>query len=150
MMWGNNYGNQFGSQYGQQFGQQASVASQQGQVSAIRDDRIWADGEDAARSFYVAAGCSAVIWDLNRDTIYFKQTDFTGRPLPMMILDFTVRDQTQKPDYVTRQEFQQLVAALFPQSQPQQTVPVQNPVQIPVQQAAPEPISHDVKENSNG
>jgi hypothetical protein len=131
-MWGNNYGNQFGQQYGQQFGQQfgqqAHVASQQGQVSAIRDDRIWADGEDAARSFYVAAGCSAVIWDLNRDTIYFKQTDFTGRPLPMMILDFTVRDQNQKTEYVTRQEFLQAINAILAPTKPAPAAPTETEV----------------------
>lgn len=128
MMWGNNYGNQFGQQFGQQYGQQAHVASQQGQVSAIRDDRIWADGEDAARSFYVAAGCSAVIWDLNRDTIYFKQTDFTGRPLPMMILDFTVRDQNQKTEYVTRQEFLQAINAILAPTKPAPAAPTETEV----------------------
>ncbi len=162
MMWGSNYGGypqgqQYGNQFGSQFGQYSQMPQGygqpmqvQGQVQPMRDDRIWVEGEEAARAYLVAVGSSAVLWDNNRDTIYFKQTDSTGRPLPMMILDFTVRDQNQKPDYVTRQEFKQLVDALFPQNQAQQTVPVQNPVQIPVQQAAPEPINHDVKENSNG
>lgn len=156
-MWNNNYGGfqpgQNYGQYGSQFGQYSQMPQSYGQPMQaqpqqmpMRDDRLWVEGEEAARSYLVAAGSSAVLWDNNRDTIYFKQTDPTGRPLPMMILDFTVRDQNQKPDYVTRQEFQQLVAALFPQNQAQQTVPVQ----IPVQQAAPEPINHDAKENSNG
>lgn len=161
-MWNNNYGGfqpgqnygQYGSQYGGQFGQMPQSYGQpmqaQPQQMPMRDDRLWVEGEEAARSFLVAANSSAVLWDSGSDTIYFKRTDVSGRPLPMMILDFTVRDQNQKPDYVTRQEFQQLVAALFPQNQPQQTVPVQTPVQIPVQQAAPEPINHDAKENSNG
>ncbi len=136
-MWNNNFGGfQPGGQYGQQFGQMS-----QAQTPTIRDDRLWADGEDAARSFYVAAGCSAVIWDLNKDTIYFKQTDYTGRPIPMMILDFVVRDQSQKPDYVTRQEFQQFIASLMGQ-----TAPAQNPVQ----QTAPAQVNHDGKESSNG
>lgn len=157
-MWGSNYGGypqgqQYGSQFGQQFGQYGQMPQGygqpmqvQGQVQPMRDDRIWVEGEEAARSFLVAANSSAVLWDSGSDTIYFKRTDVSGRPLPMMILDFTVRDQNQKPDYVTRQEFKQLVDALFPQNQAQQTVSVQNPVQ----QAAPEPINHDVKENSNG
>lgn len=161
-MWGSNYGGypqgqQYGNQFGQQFGQYGQMPQGygqpmqvQGQVQPMRDDRIWVEGEEAARAYLVAVGSSAVLWDNNRDTIYFKQTDSTGRPLPMMILDFTVRDQNQKPDYVTRQEFKQLLDALFPQNQAQQTVPVQNPVQIPVQQTVSEPINHDAKENSNG
>lgn len=160
-MWGSNYGGypqgqQYGNQFGQQFGQipqsQGQMMQGYGQMPAapMRDDRIWVEGEEAARSFLVAANSSAVLWDSGSDTIYFKRTDVSGRPLPMMILDFTVRDQNQKPDYVTRQEFKQLLDALFPQNQAQQTVPVQNPVQNPVQHAAPAQTNHDVKENSNG
>lgn len=148
-MWGSNYGGYpQGQQYGNQFGQYGQMPQGygqpmqvQGQVQPMRDDRIWVEGEEAARAYLVAVGSSAVLWDNNRDTIYFKQTDSTGRPLPMMILDFTVRDQNQKPDYVTRAEFQQFIASLMGQAAPAQN---------PVQQAAPEPINHDVKENSNG
>ena len=152
-MWGSNYGGypqgqQYGNQFGSQFGQYSQMPQGygqpmqvQGQVQPMRDDRLWVEGEEAARSYLVAAGSSAVLWDNNRDTIYFKQTDPTGRPLPMMILDFTVRDQNQKPDYVTRAEFQQFIASLMGQAAT---------VQNPVQQAAPEPINHDAKENSNG
>ena len=152
-MWGSNYGGypqgqQYGNQFGSQFGQYSQMPQGygqpmqvQGQVQPMRDDRLWVEGEEAARSYLVAAGSSAVLWDNNRDTIYFKQTDPTGRPLPMMILDFTVRDQNQKPDYVTRAEFQQFIASLMGQA---------SPVQNPVQQAAPAQTNHDVKENSNG
>lgn len=151
-MWGSNYsgyqpgGGQFGQGFGGQFGQQYGQMPQgygqpmQAQPAPMRDDRLWVEGEEAARSYLVAAGNSAVLWDNNRDTIYFKQTDPTGRPLPMMILDFTVRDQNQKPDYVTRQEFQQLVNALFPQNQ----APVQQNVQ------APALANHDDTEGNNG
>ena len=59
----------------------------------------------------------------------------------MMILDFVVRDQNQKPDYVTRAEFQQFIASLMGQAAPAQN---------PVQQAAPVQTNHDVKENSDG
>lgn len=152
-MWGSNYGGypqgqQYGNQFGSQFGQYGQMPQGygqpmqvQGQVQPMRDDRIWVEGEEAARAYLVAVGSSAVLWDNNRDTIYFKQTDSTGRPLPMMILDFTVRDQNQKPDYVTRAEFQQFIASLMGQAAP---------VQNPAQQAAPVQTNHDVKENSNG
>lgn len=151
MAWNNNFGGYQPGGYGypqgysqmpQGYGQPMQVQPQQ---MPMRDDRLWVEGEEAARSYLVAAGSSAVLWDNNRDTIYFKQTDPTGRPMPMMILDFTVRDQNQKPDYVTRAEFQQFIASLMGQAAP---APV--PVQIPVQQAAQEPINHDGKENSNG
>lgn len=123
-MWGNNYGGfQPGGGYGypQQYGQMPQNYGQQpvqAQQMPMRDDRIWVEGEEAARSYLVAAGCSAVLWDNNRDTIYFKQTDHTGRPYPMMILDFTVRDQNQKPEYVTRQEFLKAMNALLSPTKP--------------------------------
>lgn len=152
-MWGSNYGGypqgqQYGNQFGQQYGQYSQIPQSYGQPMQaqpqqmpMRDDRLWVEGEEAARSYLVAAGSSAVLWDNNRDTIYFKQTDPTGRPLPMMILDFTVRDQNQKPDYVTRAEFQQFIASLMGQAAP---------VQNPVQQTASVQTNHDVKENSDG
>lgn len=137
-MWGNNnystqmYGGCYNTpQYGQMQplnGYGVPPAAAQNQQIPMRDDRIWVEGEEAARSYLVAAGCSAVLWDNNRDTIYFKQTDHTGRPYPMMILDFTVRDQNQKPDYVTRAEFQQVISALMGQTAP----PPQTPVQAPM------------------
>lgn len=151
-MWGSNYGGypqgqQYGNQFGQQFGQipqsQGQMMQGYGQMPTVpmRDDRIWVEGEEAARSFLVAANSSAVLWDSGSDTIYFKRTDVSGRPLPMMILDFTVRDQNQKPDYVTRAEFQQFIASLMGQAAPAQN---------PVQQTASIQTNHDVKENSDG
>ncbi len=133
-MWGNNYGGfqpgvgyGYPQQYGQMpqnYGQMPQNYGQQpqgyGQITAapMRDDRIWVEGEEAARSFLVAANSSAVLWDSGNDTIYFKRTDVSGRPLPMMILDFTVRDQNQKPDYVTRQEFLQAINAILAPTKP--------------------------------
>lgn len=133
-MWGNNYGGfQPGGGYGypQQYGQMPQNYGQQpvqAQQMPMRDDRIWVEGEEAARSYLVAAGCSAVLWDNNRDTIYFKQTDHTGRPYPMMILDFTVRDQNQKPEYVTRQEFLQAMNALLAPTKPAPAAPAETEV----------------------
>jgi hypothetical protein len=134
-MWGNNY-NGFqqggGGGYPQQFGQIPQNYGQQGygQITAapMRDDRIWVEGEEAARSFLVAANSSAVLWDSGSDTIYFKRTDVSGRPLPMMILDFTVRDQNQKPDYVTRQEFLQAMNTLLAQTKTAPAAPIETEV----------------------
>lgn len=133
-MWGNNFnGFQPGGGYGypQQYGQMPQNYGQQpqqyGQMQAapMRDDRIWVEGEEAARSFLVAANSSAVLWDSGSDTIYFKRTDVSGRPLPMMILDFTVRDQNQKTEYVTRQEFLQAINALLAPTKPAPAAPTE-------------------------
>lgn len=131
MSWNNYYGGYqpnggFGypqqyAQAPQNFGQQPAQGYGQMPAAPMRDDRIWVEGEEAARSFLVAANSSAVLWDSGRDTIYFKRTDVSGRPLPMMILDFTVRDQNQKPEYVTRQEFLQAMNALLAPTQTAQT-----------------------------
>lgn len=141
-MWGNNYGGfQPGGGYGypqqysqipQNYGQQTAQGYGQVPVAPMRDDRIWVEGEEAARSFLVAANSSAVLWDSGRDTIYFKRTDVSGRPLPMMILDFTVRDQNQKPEYVTRQEFLQAMNALLAPTQPAQAPAPAVPVETEV------------------
>lgn len=136
-MWGNNFnGFQPGGGYGypQQYGQMPQNYGQQpqqyGQMPAapMRDDRIWVEGEEAARSFLVAANSSAVLWDSGSDTIYFKRTDVSGRPLPMMILDFTVRDQNQKTEYVTRQEFLQAINAILAPTKPAPAAPTETEV----------------------
>lgn len=92
---------------------------------------MWVEGEEAARSFWVAPNSTAVLWDNNRDTIYFKRTDTSGRPLPMMILDFVVRDPNNKPDYITREEFQKVISVLMAPSAP---APMQNPAPVQVPQ----------------
>jgi hypothetical protein len=97
-------------------------------AAPMRDDRIWVEGEEAARSFLVAANSSAVLWDSGSDTIYFKRTDVSGRPLPMMILDFTVRDQNQKAEYVTRQEFLQAINAILAPTKPAPATPTETEV----------------------
>ena len=57
-----------------------------------QDDRIWVQGEAAAASYLVAANNVAHLWDSTQPVVYEKQTDVTGRPLPMVIYDLHRRD----------------------------------------------------------
>lgn len=74
----------------------------------------WVQGEQAAKSYPVAAGQSILLLDSEASCFYIKSTDQSGMPLPLRIFDFTERVpeaaptqpvQTQTPVYVTKEEF---------------------------------------------
>lgn len=75
----------------------------------------WVQGENAAKSFPVAAGQSVLLMDSENPVMYIKSTDQSGMPLPLRIFDYTERvtkpqEETKvnpKPeaDYVTKPEF---------------------------------------------
>lgn len=75
----------------------------------------WVQGENAAKSYPVAAGQSALLMDSENPVMYIKSTDQSGMPLPLRIFDYTERvpnsnkvdnaNQSENP-YVTKQEFE--------------------------------------------
>lgn len=75
----------------------------------------WVQGENAAKSFPVAAGQSVLLMDSENAVMYIKSTDQSGMPLPLRIFDYTERvtkspeDVKANPpadvDYVTKNEF---------------------------------------------
>lgn len=73
---------------------QAPQMPQQGQVET-RNGRIWVQGEEGAKAFIVAPGCTAELWDSENPTIYLKSADQSGVP-SMRILDWTERTQALK------------------------------------------------------
>lgn len=73
----------------------------------------WVQGESAAKSWYVAPGTTAALWDSEAQVIYLKSADPSGMP-SMKVLDYTIRD-AQKPqesvleakvDYVTKEDLE--------------------------------------------
>lgn len=78
--------------YGQQ--QMYQPYQYQQNLQQPQDDRIWVQGEAAAASYLVAANNVAHLWDSTQPVVYEKQSDVTGRPLPMVIYDLRRRDMT--------------------------------------------------------
>ena len=79
----------------------------------------WVQGEEAAKAYSVAPGCSALLMDAEGSTFYIKATDQTGMPLPLRIFDFTERQKrpAQAPtmpevQFATRDELNALAAKI--------------------------------------
>ena len=78
---------------------------------------ILVQGESGAKSYLVSAGCTVPLWDSENQTVYIKSCDASGMP-SMRIIDYTERVQAHgeapaaapKLEYVTRQEYDALVA----------------------------------------
>ena len=84
---------------------------------------LWVQGEAGAKSFMVAPGASVLLMDSERNSFYLKSADASGMP-SMRYFDYSERSATQMPpaapagDYVTRAEFDALVAKLSGDPQP--------------------------------
>lgn len=64
---------------------------------------IWVQGEQAAKSYLVAPNSTVQLWDSEEKTIYLKSADVSGMP-SMKVLDYTIRGDEPKPEYVTRED----------------------------------------------
>lgn len=83
---------------------------------------VWVQGEAGAKSFLVAPGQSVFLMDSEAEVFYIKETDMAGVPKPLRIFDYKERSngaykpvqaaQVQSVDYVTRGEFEALVARI--------------------------------------
>lgn len=89
------------------------------QPPAPQSGITWVQGEEAAKAYTVAPGCSALLMDAEGSTFYIKATDQTGMPLPLRIFDFTER-QKQPPQasgalgvqFATKEELNALAAKI--------------------------------------
>lgn len=50
----------------------------------------WVQGENAAKSYYVAPGCTVALWDSESQVIYVKSADASGMP-SMRVLEYAER-----------------------------------------------------------
>lgn len=55
---------------------------------------IWVQGEAAAKSYPIQAGCSVALWDSESDTVYIKSADASGMP-SIRVLDYVMREAPQ-------------------------------------------------------
>ena len=90
----NLYGNYNGSI--QQPIQQQSVQSQQ-PIQPIQQSQgfQWVQGESAAKAFHVEPGQTVLLMDSDNPVLYFKSSDQSGRPIPMIVYDLVERKSSQ-------------------------------------------------------
>ena len=50
------------------------------QMSGTNDERIWVQGEDAAKAYLMAPNSFVRLWDATDSIFYEKRTDQTGKP----------------------------------------------------------------------
>ncbi len=82
---------------------------------------IWVPNEQAANDFIVAPNNAVTLWDMNAPVVYVKKADASGKP-SMTTYDLVERAQAapspaaprrdMSEEYVTRREFEELVAKL--------------------------------------
>lgn len=93
------------------------------QPQAQQEPMIWVQGEAGMKAYYVAPGCTAVLWDSERYVFYIKTADQNGVP-SARTFDYSERTGTPSPvsvagnDYVTRREFDTFVAQINQMMQP--------------------------------
>lgn len=106
----------------QQFTPQMAGMQMPAQPQAQQNAPIWVQGEAGAKSFLVAPGQSLILMDSESEVFYIKSTDASGVPLPLRTFDYKERAgsaqrpvqaaQTPSVEYVTRAEFDALVAKI--------------------------------------
>lgn len=72
----------------------------------------WVQGENAAKSWYVPAGQTALLMDSEEQKFYLKTADASGIPLPLRVFAYSEVKEAPKgesSDYITRAEFDALV-----------------------------------------
>lgn len=80
---------------------------------------VWVQGREAAKSIQLSPNENVMALDSESDHFYLLRAGQDGKPLPFEVFSFT-RDETAtaNPDYVTRQEFDDLKASLDALRQP--------------------------------
>ena len=78
---------------------------------------IWVQGETGAKSCVLSPGATALLMDSEARKFYIKTVDASGIPMPLRTFVYdevvaTSADETSKPEYVTREEFEKKIAEL--------------------------------------
>ena len=82
---------------------------------------IWVPNEKSANDFIVAPNNAVTLWDMNAPVVYVKKADASGKPTmttydlverTQAVITTTVPRKDPSEEYVTRREFDELVAKL--------------------------------------
>ena len=68
----------------------------QQQTQQQNNSIIWVSGEAGAKAYLVAPNTTVQLWDSERQTIYVKTADASGKPT-LKILDYTIREDMPTP-----------------------------------------------------
>ena len=84
------------------------------------EETLYVPNEQAAESYLMAPNSFVRLWDANMAVFYEKRTYAQGRPFPMEKYEYRkITEKTEpkdmKAEFVTRQEFEALLAKLEPQ-----------------------------------
>ena len=83
---------------------------------------VWVQGEAGAKSYLVAPNQSVLLMDSETNSFYIKSSDASGMPLPLRTFDYTERvvakNETPQTDYITREEFNKVIAEIRDAKQP--------------------------------
>mgnify|MGYP006923198383 CR=1 FL=1 len=116
-MYGNPYPQRYPQQPMQGYYQQPMAAIPQQQVQPV--DLIRVTGIEGARAYPVTPNSTVPLFDADRDVLYVKSTDAGGFPTIRAFTFAPLQDtQQQQPEYVTRQEFNELKEMIANGKQP--------------------------------
>lgn len=84
------------------------------------DERIWVQGEVGAIAYWVAPGCTVVLWDIERPVFYIKSVNMNNVPLPMQTYNYSEYIKNSAPpvnnvdttNLVTREELNPIISRL--------------------------------------
>lgn len=78
----------------------------------------WVQGEAAARAYHVEPGQTVLLMDSDSPVLYFKSSDQSGRPIPMVVYDLVERKGSINPinnvnidlsEYIKKDEIQSII-----------------------------------------
>ena len=106
--------------YSQQQQSQPQIFTQQQQSYQPSNSGFqWVQGEAAAKAFHVDPGQTVLLMDSDNPVLYYKSTDQSGRPIPMIIYDLVERKATGEnqqealkidlSEYVKRSEIEEII-----------------------------------------
>lgn len=90
------------------------------QMMSQQEEILYVPNEQAAESYLMAPNSFVRLWDANQQVFYERRTDPQGRPFPMEKYEYRRITEKSEPkdmkgEFVTRQEFEALLARLEPQ-----------------------------------
>lgn len=72
----------------------------------------WVQGEEGARAYMVAPGCTVLLMDSDGCSFYLKSADASGMPQPLRVFDYIERKQGSKGASVGQSQAVDEIAAL--------------------------------------
>lgn len=72
----------------------------------------WVQGEEGARAYMVAPGCTVLLMDSDGCSFYLKSADASGMPQPLRVFDYVERKAGEKRAAGDRNPLESEIAAL--------------------------------------